>query len=729
MRFIAAIIFTGLFLGCTTTSLKGTRSTPALQAPSYDFIVQNRDLSLKELETLQVSTAENQTWWKKYRQGLLNMEKNPELACPQFTLLAKEPLFPLKDIALLRAHQNCAETMGLPSLNPEPYRTTYKWSQDVLADVLLKSARKTEDKNDDLVALKESARQEIIPKKKEQYLLEALEIAKELKSESEIESVQSFLYRSSPRLKPNLTLKEIPGAAMDFRQRREFEKALELYSKILKSPQASEDDKFQALKNIRMTYKVAQNKNAYIDATTQLVNSTKALYKTNNKINKKDPENIKHLHESYLLLARTLWTEDRLNLAVKYLTEAQRLLKGSHSLDEIYFIFGRMAEEKGDLIKAADYYEASLKEPLSNPSIRERVLWLHPWVLYKMKKYEAAAAKLQEFSQKAKDASDRMRSTFWQARALKNLNKQEEAKDLLQQIVKNDQIGYYGVVAVRELGQNFAPLKSNEKDFTYSLSSLKEMSQISALQAEWLMAVGENTFSEKIIDQLVQDLRQSDRNEEETWLIVLASYARTNLYLPLFAAFNKLPPEVKDKMVQKHPELLFPRNYKDLIIQAAQAEQIPSELGFSIIRQESAFNPRARSPVDAFGLMQLLPSIAKELSRSTKLPDKDVYKEAEDLYDPEINVPLGTKELKNLLAKYNQQYILAVSAYNASGNAIRGWLKTRYRDDALEFIEEVPYDETRSYIKLVMRNFVFYKRLNQIEGPVTFPEEWLKLAR
>jgi soluble lytic murein transglycosylase len=725
MNFIGALVFTSLFvnlfLGCSTTSLKDGRLTPSSQTPRYDFIVQNRDHNLKELEALLVS-EENKTWWKKYRQGLLHLEKNSNLACAQFASLAKESHFPLKDIALLRAHQNCADTAGLPPLNPELYRVNYPWSQDVLADVLLQVARKTENKNADLAALKELARQETIAKKKEQYLLEALKIAEDIKSKGEIEAVQAQLYRSSPRLKPSLTLQELPAAAMDFRQRREFENALALYKKILKSPQASEDDKFQALKNIRMTYKVAQNKNAYIDATTQLVNSTKAIHKKN----KKNTQNIKHLHESYILLARTLWTEDQLSLALKYLTEAQRQLKGIHSLDEIYFILGRVAEEKGDLAKAADYYEASLKEPLSSSSIRERVLWLNPWVLYKMKKYEDAAAKLQEFSLKAKDASDRMRSTFWQARALKNLNKTEEAKTLLRQIIKDDQIGYYGVVAVRELGQGFTPLKSNEKDFAYSLLNLKEMPPLSALQAEWLMAVGENTFSEKIIDQLSQDLRQKGRNDEETWLIVLTSYARANLYIPLFAAFNTLPPEIKDKMVQKHPELLFPRNYKDLIIQAAQVEQIPSELGFSIIRQESAFNPRARSPVDAFGLMQLLPSIAKELGHGTKVP----YQEAEDLYDPEINVPLGTKELKNLLSRYDQQFILAVSAYNASSNAIRGWLKTRYRADALEFIEEVPYDETRAYIKLVMRNFVFYKRLNQVaEAPVAFPEEWLKLAQ
>jgi soluble lytic murein transglycosylase len=254
--------------------------------------------------------------------------------------------------------------------------------------------------------------------------------------------------------------------------------------------------------------------------------------------------------------------------------------------------------------------------------------------------------------------------------------------------------------------------------------NLREMPSMEALKTEWLMAVGENTFTEKIIDDLSAELKRTNKNDEKSWLVVMTSYARANLYLPLFAAFSTLPQDVKDTLVKKHPELLFPRNYKEQIMQATAAEKIPSELAFSIIRQESAFNPRARSPVDAFGLMQLLPSIAKELNRTAKTD----YKEADDLYDPEINVPLGAKELQNLLAKYDQQYILAVAAYNASGSAIRGWLKTRYRPDALEFIEEIPYDETRTYVKLVMRNFVFYKRLNQADQAVSFPEEWLLLV-
>jgi soluble lytic murein transglycosylase len=712
--------FLGILLGCSTTSLKDLRVSPASQSPGYDFVVQNRDASASELSAL-ATKADNQTWWKKYRLGLLNLDKAPKLACGFFSELSGESFFPLKDLALLRAHQSCEKTDSLVKFDPEFYRTNYKFAQNLVADVVLKEARKTADKTDDIAALREAAKFETVPRKKEKLLLEAIEDATELKNTAEVEALRTQLYRSSPRLNPELPAKELPAAAMDFRQRREFDKALAIYESILKDPKTSEDEKFQALKNIRMTYKIAQNKNAYIEATTQMVNHTKSEFK---KTKRKNSQVVRHLHESYVLLARTLWTEDQMSLALQTLSEAQRQLKGLHSMDEVYFILARISEEKGDLPKASEYYEASLKEDSSSASIRDKVAWSYPWLLYKMKNYERAAQIFHDYAEKTKDASDRTRAQFWQARALKNLQRTEEATTVLKKLIQDDPIGYYGVLAVRELGQSYPTLKSNEKDFSYSLSNLNELTPLAALQAEWLMAVGENSFAEKVIDQVAESLRKKGRGDEQSWLVIFSSYARANLYLPLFAAFSTLPQEMKETMVLKHPELLFPRNYKEVITKSAETEQIPPEFAFSIIRQESAFNPRARSPVDAFGLMQLLPSLGKSLAKGTKIP----YDEAEDLFDPEINVPLGTKELSHLLARYDKQYILAVSAYNASDSAIRGWLKTRYREDALEFIEDVPYDETRTYIKLVLRNFVFYKRLNQTEAQVGFPEEWLRLV-
>jgi soluble lytic murein transglycosylase len=145
---------------------------------------------------------------------------------------------------------------------------------------------------------------------------------------------------------------------------------------------------------------------------------------------------------------------------------------------------------------------------------------------------------------------------------------------------------------------------------------------------------------------------------------------------------------------------------------------VASELMYAIMRQESSFDPLARSHADAFGLMQLIPEAARRVEEVSGIK----LESPEDLYRPDVNVTLGAAFLRNLMNQHNEQFILTVASYNASEKAIRGWMKTRFRGDALEFIEDIPYEETRGYVKLVMRNYIFYLRLNSGGRPVPFPE-------
>ena len=136
------------------------------------------------------------------------------------------------------------------------------------------------------------------------------------------------------------------------------------------------------------------------------------------------------------------------------------------------------------------------------------------------------------------------------------------------------------------------------------------------------------------------------------------------------------------------------------------------------MRQESAFNPKARSHADAFGLMQLIPEMAKRAARYANIR----FKRHRELYDPETNIMLGSAFLKNLLGKNNNNFLVTVASYNASEKAIKNWVRTRYTGDPLEFIEDIPYSETQGYIKLVLRNLVFYQRLNSDGKAIYFPE-------
>jgi soluble lytic murein transglycosylase len=118
-----------------------------------------------------------------------------------------------------------------------------------------------------------------------------------------------------------------------------------------------------------------------------------------------------------------------------------------------------------------------------------------------------------------------------------------------------------------------------------------------------------------------------------------------------------------------------------------------------------------RSWADAFGLMQMIPEKAIELSHKYGIP----YRDYNDLYNPEINLEMGTALLKDLRAKFNYKFVQSVAAYNASESVIAVWEKERFNGNYFEFIEMIPYEETRNYIKLVFRNFITYKRITNHE--------------
>jgi peptidoglycan lytic transglycosylase len=151
----------------------------------------------------------------------------------------------------------------------------------------------------------------------------------------------------------------------------------------------------------------------------------------------------------------------------------------------------------------------------------------------------------------------------------------------------------------------------------------------------------------------------------------------------------------------------YPLAFWELIQQKAQERDLDPYLVLAIIRQESLFDTRARSPATALGLMQLIPPTATRVARQLGLAAPS----NEKLFEPEINLTLGTQYLKDLLLRYSNNWHKAVAAYNAGEAAVDRWEKEIVTDDIEEFVERIPYVETRGYVKLVLRNHRIYKRL------------------
>lgn len=156
-------------------------------------------------------------------------------------------------------------------------------------------------------------------------------------------------------------------------------------------------------------------------------------------------------------------------------------------------------------------------------------------------------------------------------------------------------------------------------------------------------------------------------------------------------------------------DTLYPYPYRTEIQRAAAHWNVSPWLVLGLIRQESDFNPASLSHANARGLMQLLYGTAryhlKEVDLRTLSPD--------DLFRPEVNIPLGVAEFKSLLDQFDGQPAYALAAYNAGGSRVKQWLQQGPYRDIDEFIESIPFHETRGYVQAVLRNAQHYRHLYQ----------------
>lgn len=149
--------------------------------------------------------------------------------------------------------------------------------------------------------------------------------------------------------------------------------------------------------------------------------------------------------------------------------------------------------------------------------------------------------------------------------------------------------------------------------------------------------------------------------------------------------------------------------YPTAFVPILAAQGVDPDLLSAIIREESQYDGRAVSRVGALGLMQVMPATANTVAR--KLGMADVTRD--DLFDEETNVRIGARYVAQLLEQFAGNLIYTVAAYNAGPHAVNGWIAKHGRRESDEFVELIPYQETRLYVKRVLRSYREYQRLRQ----------------
>ena len=149
----------------------------------------------------------------------------------------------------------------------------------------------------------------------------------------------------------------------------------------------------------------------------------------------------------------------------------------------------------------------------------------------------------------------------------------------------------------------------------------------------------------------------------------------------------------------------YPLVYSDPVAQYTAANALSEGLIYGLMRAESGFSPAIKSPVGAIGLMQLMPATAKATARENGIFDP------QRLVIPDYNIKLGTRHFRDLMKDYDGDVVYSIAAYNAGASAVNRWRKGFKGLKKDEFIESIPYQETRDYVKKVYASAATYRQL------------------
>ncbi len=693
-----------IFIPCIVLANK----TPAL--PNSVFINQLKafkETPSRENFNLLLSNAKNPHWQQLAQYAFANSikTKNKKEACQIYSLLSVDKNFYFNKLAQLRASEYCSDQKISPPseipfwLNKEARSINLKTCKDLVSTHCIE------------VFLKKS--KEYLPYfEKVQWTQKALEKAKKTRQKKWILQSQQRLVKIAPRFLKMKKKSDYLKVANDYRKNRDFPSAKKYYDKIING-HFSSTVKFKAYKGLSKSYKLQRMYPQYVKELERLY---KLILKVR-RLNKKSVS-LKLIHDSSLDFARASWTYTSRTVAEKTLKKAIQLLNKKYTLAEVYWVLARIAEEKLHYKSSIWWLQKAQKERAKNSDLKDKISWHLAWNEKKLKRYSEALTSLKKLTLSTENVFSKAKYIFWQAKINYDLNKKKKARPLFLKLIKEHPMSIYSLLAHHFLNKKISYHKSTQQTYQ-THQALKEKLQLDTV--DWLLLLDELGAAKELLKNRVKKIRSSLK--ENDFSTIFHYYAKTELYLEFFYLVSIQSPERQISLLSKRPEFLFPQPFKDKVYANAKEFSFDPNIIYSIMRQESAFNPKARSFADAFGLLQLIPKVAKTAQKEIIVN----YNSVDDLFLPEVNIRLGSFYLKSLWKKYNQSFILATASYNANEKAIRSWLKTRYKNDTLSFIEDIPYEETRNYIKLVMRNYVFYQLINS-QGSIYFPKECLEIG-
>jgi soluble lytic murein transglycosylase len=393
---------------------------------------------------------------------------------------------------------------------------------------------------------------------------------------------------------------------------------------------------------------------------------------------------------------------------------AQMLDKYPHSrwLEEALYSGGNMYTVKHDAVRATNDYSLLVKQfPTSTyaPSAH----WRTAWLSYRLRRYPDAARLMDEQISSYPAGTEVPGALYWRGRLYEDVEHDfGQALNYYATLNSAYVNSYYALLARQRtavLGQRTQPAPAPALALVKHVDAPQLTDELPENDPHLIKArLLANAALNEYIGPEIQASATSSQWGALAQAEIYQSYgentravqAMKHSGLPFFSLRVADVPHI-------YWQLLFPQPYWDELKANAEKNGLDPYLVASLIRQESEFNPGAVSRMNAYGLMQLLPSVGK--SEGKKIGIKGVTPSS--LLNPTLNLELGTIDLRKSLDRYGGQVEYALAAYNAGDTPVHQWIAINDYKDIPEWVESIPYSETREYVQAIVRNREMYRAI------------------
>jgi len=371
---------------------------------------------------------------------------------------------------------------------------------------------------------------------------------------------------------------------------------------------------------------------------------------------------------------------------------------------------------KRDYDHAIDHFR-ELEQRFPKGSRVSYAHWKTAWLSFRQGRTDEARKGFEDQIALYPDSNEVPNALYWRARLAEEESAPLMARAFYQKLSWRFRNYYYA-----ELGrQRLKNLKADGDDSTHyalldrvpSLSTKDTVADSEPPEDSLRLQRARLLSNGALADLAVRELQAASAEDNGSWALaeMVRIYQDGGQYNRAIQTLKRAKPNYfavdLPELPRSYWDGLFPKPYWTDLRKYSQLNGLDPYLVASLIRQESEFNPMAVSRANAVGLMQLLPSVGKHVAKEIKLKGYN----SSQLYTPAVNMQLGTRYFKAMVDKYGGQLEYALAAYNAGTDRVADWLDQGHYRDPQEFVESIPFTETREYVQAILRNETLYQRL------------------